>query len=158
MAANSAGAALPYESLTSTSGRALIPCSLRVLLVDDSEFQRLVACALLARWGILPDIASDGVEAVRLAGESDFDIVLMDVEMPVMDGLAATACIRQLERERGLGAGVPVVAYTAGGLAANEARWRECGMDAVLQKPSDAFAMGECLHRWCGDKFPAAQH
>ena len=74
------------------------PLSLRVLLVDDCPMQQLLACALLSRWGVMPQIACDGFEAVLLVGEQDFDIVLMDVEMPVMDGLKATARIRQNER------------------------------------------------------------
>ena len=131
---------------------------LRVLLVDDCPLQQLLACALLSRWEILPEIASDGVEAVLRAGEQDFDIILMDVEMPVMDGLTATAHIRRDERARHSHKRVPVVAYTSASLASDEARWQQSGMNAVLHKPSDVLEMGECLERWCADKLFATQH
>jgi len=131
---------------------------LRVLLVDDCPVQQLLTCALLARWNILPQIACDGLEAVLLAGEQDFDIILMDVEMPVMDGLTATTRIRQSERRARRERPVPVVAYTTGNLAADEGRWRTCGMNGVLNKPCDALEMSECLERWCPSAFAASRH
>lgn len=131
---------------------------LRVLLVDDCPVQQLLTCALLARWKIVPQIACDGLEAVLLAGEQDFDIILMDVEMPVMDGLTATARIRRGERRARRERLVPVVAYTTGNLAADERRWRMCGMNGVLNKPCDALGMSECLERWCPSEFAASKH
>ena len=131
---------------------------LRVMLVDDCPVQQLLTCALLARWNILPQIACDGLEAVLLSGEQDFDIILMDVEMPVMDGMTATARIRQGERRARRERPVPVVAYTTGNLAADEARWRTCGMNGVLNKPCDALEMSECLERWCPSGFAASKH
>jgi CheY-like chemotaxis protein len=132
--------------------------SLRVLLVDDCPFQQLLACALLSRWMIVPQIACDGLEAVLLAGEQDFDIVLMDVEMPVMDGLLATARIRKTERRDHRTHAVPVVAYTAVDLASHERSWQRCGMNAVLHKPAEAPEMSACLERWCGSKFSSSGH
>ena len=131
---------------------------LRVLLVDDCPVQQLLTCALLARWKIMPQIACDGLEAVLLGGEQDFDIILLDEEMPVMDGLTATARIRQGERRARRERPVPVVAYTTGNLAADEGRWRTCGMNGVLNKPCDALEMGECLERWCPSGFAASKH
>ena len=130
---------------------------LRLLLVDDCPVQQLLACALLARWKIMPQIACDGLEAVLLSGEQDFDIILMDVEMSVMDGLTATARIRQSERRARRERPVPVVAYTTGNLAADEGRWRTCGMNGVLNKPCDALEMSECLERWCPSGFAASK-
>ena len=132
--------------------------SLRVLLVDDCPFQQLLACALLSRWMIVPQIACDGLEAVLLVGEQDFDIVLMDVEMPVMDGLLATARIRTNERRDRRARAVPVVAYTAGDLASDERKWQRCGMNAALRKPAEAPEMRACLERWCGSKFSSSEH
>jgi CheY-like chemotaxis protein len=129
---------------------------LRVLLVEDNPFQQLLACALLSHWKVMPQIASDGLEAVLLAGEQEFDIVLMDVEMPVLGGLKATAQIRQNERRARCALAVPVVAYTAGDLALDEASWRSCGMNAVLNKPAGVLEMGECLERWCPSRFAAS--
>ena len=133
---------------------------LRVLLVDDCpvQLQQLLTCALLARWKIMPQIACDGLEAVLLAGEQDFDIILMDVEMPVMDGLTATGRIRQSERRARRERPVPVVAYTTGNLAVDEGRWRKSGMNGVLNKPCDALGLSECLERWCPSEFAALRH
>lgn len=147
----------PAPSLQDTGGLACPP-PLRVLLVDDCPLQQLLACALLSRWKIVPQIASDGLEAVLLVGEQDFDIVLMDVEMPVVDGLLATARIRSNERRARQGRAVPVVAYTAQALASDERTWRRSGMNAVLHKPAEAPEMGACLERWCGSKFSSSGH
>lgn len=130
---------------------------LRVLLVDDCPIQQLLACALLARWKVIPQIACDGLEAVLLAGEQDFDIILMDVEMPMMDGLTATALIRLHERRARRGQRVPIVACTTGTLAQDEDRWRLCGMNGVLDKPCDVQGMTECLERWCPSGFAASK-
>jgi two-component system, sensor histidine kinase and response regulator len=130
--------------------------SLRVLLVDDCPFQRLLSCTLLARWGIQPEIACDGLEAVLLVGEQVFDMVLMDLRMPVMDGLTATARLRVVEREQRRPRSVPVIAYTAESIAGNA--WALSGITAALAKPCDAFQLGECLQRWCGIELGVMQH
>ena len=130
---------------------------LSVLLVDDCPIQQLVACALLGRWKVIPRIACDGLEAVLLAGERDFDIILMDVEMPMRDGLTATALIRLHERRARRGQRVPIVACTTGTLAQDEDRWRLCGMNGVLDKPCDVQGMTECLERWCPSGFAASK-
>jgi CheY-like chemotaxis protein len=145
------------HSLRQTS-KILNTARLVVLLVDDCPFQQLLGCALLSHWGIMPQLASNGCEAVALAAEQDFDIILMDVDMPVMDGLRATAEIRRMELQRDSFKRVPVVAYTAGHLAANPTRWHDCGMDAVLMKPCDADVIGACLEQWCLNKFRSIQH
>ncbi|MEO8525977.1 MAG: response regulator [Caldimonas sp.] len=128
------------------------PSELRVLLVDDCPVQLLLGCVLLARWKIVPALAADGLEAVLLAREQEFDLLLMDVEMPVMDGLAATRRIRQHERECHGARRVPVVAYTGSASTLVPREWLDSGMDAVLDKPSSELIMGECLERWCPDK------
>ena len=96
----------------------------------------------------MPQLAFDGAEAVRLARSRALDLVLMDLQMPVMDGLAATACIRRFEREHSYPR-VPVVAYTSSAIAAKDAFLRESGMDAVLEKPCPETSLRECLLRWC---------
>jgi CheY-like chemotaxis protein len=102
---------------------------------------------LLHRWGIAPILATDGAQAVELACGCDFDLILMDLQMPVLDGLAATKRIRAHEHERCC-ARVPVLAYTSCVLA--DDLLRDCGVDGVLEKPCDARALHECLLRWCG--------
>jgi CheY-like chemotaxis protein len=124
----------------------------RVLVVDDCEVNRLLACAMLARWGIAPVVASDGEEAVCLVRQQPFDLVLMDVDMPGLDGMLATEQIRRFEREQAAVTQVPVVAYT-GCAFADESRLRESGMSDLLKKPCSASAMAECLLRHCAGKF-----
>lgn len=123
-----------------------------VLLVDDCAVQRLLGTTLLACWRITPVLASNGIEAVALAGEQHFDIILMDLDMPVLDGFRATQTIRRQERTVARRRRVPVVAYTANPSAMSEACWPRSGLDAVLAKPSVAAEMEECLRRWCPDR------
>jgi CheY-like chemotaxis protein len=125
--------------------------NLRVLLVDDHRHNRKAGGALLSGLGIDPVVACDGAEALRLVKERDFDIVLMDINMPIMDGLAATEEIRRFERANPSRSNVPVIAYSSAELST--AILRFVGLNGVLRKPADALAMSECLQRWCGAKF-----
>jgi CheY-like chemotaxis protein len=120
--------------------------ALRVLVVDDDPSNLGFASALLRSLGISPTLAEDGVAAVALAGTRAFDLILMDLQMPGLDGLAATKRIRAAERERSA-ARVPVLAYTGCALDGN--LLRDCGLNGVLEKPCSAQALQECLARWC---------
>ncbi len=122
----------------------------KILLVDDCEINRMLACAQLLRWGIEPTLACDGAQAVELATSRTFDLVLMDVSMPVMDGLEATAQIRRHEQEHPERPRVPVVAYTSGPTADNPGVRARHGIDGVLRKPCSTSKVGECLQQWCG--------
>jgi CheY-like chemotaxis protein len=119
---------------------------LGVLVVDDNPSNLAFAGDLLRILGITPTLAEDGAEAVALAGTRTFDLILMDLQMPVQDGLAATKCIRAAEHERSA-ARVPVLAYTSYALDRN--LLRDCGLDGVLAKPCSAQALEGCLLRWC---------
>jgi len=125
---------------------------MRVLLVDDCELNQIIACAMLARWGIAPVVAGDGEAAVRLVRQQGFDLVLMDVDMPVLNGLLATEQIRRFEREQGRPGQLPVVAYT-GSAHADEALLRLSGMTELLKKPCTTQSMADCLHRHGAGKF-----
>jgi CheY-like chemotaxis protein len=118
----------------------------RILIADDTPSHLGEACELLACYGLTPTMATDGAEAVALACACDFDLILMDLQMPVLDGLGATKQIRRFEGEHDR-LGVPVVAYTA--RAVDEEVMRKCGIDGVLEKPCSARARHECLLRWC---------
>lgn len=120
-------------------------CRPRILVVDDNPSNQSDVCELLACWGITPMLAADGAEAVALACGHDFDLILMDLQMPVLDGLAATTQIRRHEREHS-GTRAPVVAYTSSSVSGSVLR--DCGVDAVLEKPCDAKALQDCLLRW----------
>lgn len=134
-------AAKPVES-TATDG------GLRVLVVDDNPVNRMLASEMLALWGITPLLAADGTEAVALACELPLALILMDLQMPVLDGLGATRQIRRFELE-GAHPRVPIVAYSSA--AFGTARWRleDFGLDGVLAKPCEAHELHECLLRWC---------
>jgi len=116
----------------------------RVLVVDDGEVNREVAVEALSRFEIKADVAVDGQDALNVLATKDYDLVLMDGSMPVMDGYEATRAIRKREADEGLKR-LPVVALTAHvvGTAANA--WSECGMDGVLHKPFTLVALGEIL-------------
>lgn len=127
--------------------------ALLVLLVDDEPRAREDGCALLSVWGITPVVACSGMEALRLVREHDFDIVLMDVAMPSMDGLQATEQIRHFQQENPARPTAAVVAYSSNDLALSESATRRMGLSDVLMKPSNITTMGTCLQRWGGARF-----
>ncbi len=106
---------------------------LRVLLAEDNPVNQRVAAGMLERLGHQPVTAANGREALALLEREAFDLVLMDVQMPELDGLEATAAIR--ERERGSGRHVPIVALTAHAMKGDAERCLAAGMDGYLAKP-----------------------
>jgi CheY-like chemotaxis protein len=119
-----------------------------ILVVDDDPFNLMVAAQRLSFMGIKPMVGADGAEAVALACELHLDLILMDLQMPVLDGFAATAQIRRFELEHSRRR-VPVVAYTSSLVCGDLSRLRDSGFDAILEKPAGARAMRECVMRWC---------
>lgn len=120
--------------------------ALRLLVVDDNPVNRELVCALLAAFDVEIDTANDGVEAVEAAARATYDLILMDVQMPNMDGLTATRRIRSAEQLTGLR--VPVIALTANVLPEQVARCREAGMDDHLGKPINPERLLNILGRW----------
>ena len=114
----------------------------RVLLVDDSPINQKVALRMLERLGYRADLASDGAEAVAVVQKIAYDIVLMDVQMPVLDGLAAT---RQIRRSALPGPQPWIVAMTAEALSGDEARCRAAGMDEYVSKPVQLAALAAAI-------------
>jgi CheY-like chemotaxis protein len=121
----------------------------RILVVDDCPVSQLVVAAMLWRWEITPLVAADGAEAVALACGQDFDLILMDLQMPVLDGLTATRQLRRFELEHACPR-APVVAYTSSPFGVDEQLLRACGIDASLEKPCNTRSLEACLTRWCG--------
>lgn len=121
----------------------------RVLVVDDHLEQRLMLEALLYRWSIAPVQAADGAEAVALACGQHFDLILMDLQMPVLDGLDATAQIRGFEHRNGHPR-APIIAYSSSTLGDQWQLLRACGFDESLDKPCSSRSLEDCLRRWCG--------
>lgn len=121
----------------------------RVLVVEDNPVNRLLAARQLVRLGYECDTAADGIEALALLEVRRPDAILMDWQMPRMDGLSATARIRERERADGL-ARVPIVAVTASAMPGDEQRCLDAGMDGFLTKPLGLVELGAVLSRWCG--------
>lgn len=105
---------------------------LRVLVVDDNATNLIVVKAVLAKHGITPDTAGDGVEAVEALRRSEYDVVLMDVHMPEMDGLEATRVIRLLD---GPASKTPIIALTANAISDEIDNCQSAGMNAHIGKP-----------------------
>jgi signal transduction histidine kinase/ActR/RegA family two-component response regulator/HPt (histidine-containing phosphotransfer) domain-containing protein len=123
--------------------------SLSVLLADDVEFNRILATALLERAGHRVVSVGNGSDAADLFAHQHFDAVLMDVQMPVMDGLQAAQAMRRMESKSGCH--TPIVALTAYASAEDRNRCRQAGMDDYLSKPFKAADMQAVLARCCGE-------
>ncbi|AFL72701.1 response regulator [Thiocystis violascens] len=117
----------------------------RILLVEDNPINQKLARKLLERWGHEVTLAENGKIAVDLFEPSAFDLVLMDMQMPVMDGIEATRRIR--DKERG-SARTPIVAMTANVMASDRARCLEAGMDEHLPKPLRPKHLEEMISRF----------
>ncbi|MBF8727951.1 response regulator [Pseudomonas putida] len=116
----------------------------RILLVEDNPVNQLVAKGMLAKLGCQVELATQGVEALARLEEQAFDLVLMDCNMPVMDGYEATRRIRQ----RGRWPGLPVVALTANAMPEERERCRAAGMDDYLAKPFRREDLLAVVDRW----------
>ncbi len=127
-------------------GDAMMAASLpaRVLLVEDSSVNQKVALRMLERLGYRADVACDGAEAVAMLRRIAYDVVLMDVQMPVLDGLEAT---RQIRRGVLAGAQPWIIAMTAEALSGDEGRCRAAGMNDYVPKPVQRAAMAAAMRR-----------
>ncbi len=123
----------------------------RILLVEDNEVNRSVAIGILRKVGITPDVAEQGEEAIQQLARQPYDLVFMDVQMPVLDGLEATQRIRRGEGGV-LDPSVPIVAMTAHVMEGDRERCIEAGMDDYLSKPIDAQALLRIVDRHLGER------
>ena len=126
---------------------------LRILLVDDDELNQKTIAGMLERLGYRCDLATNGGAAVRALARREYDVVLMDYQMPVMDGFEATRRIR--EREKETRRRTPIIATTADTLAGNRDTLRAIGMDEYIPKPIDIRKLAEVLARLTGEEVPA---
>ncbi len=119
--------------------------TLRVLAAEDNEVNRLVLQTLLAQAGVEPTLVENGRLALEAWRREPWDLILMDIQMPEMDGLAATAAIREEERTAGR-TRTPIVALTADALAHQTASYAARGMDGFVAKPIEAIRLFEALN------------
>ncbi|HEY4162273.1 MAG TPA: response regulator, partial [Dongiaceae bacterium] len=108
---------------------------LRVLVVEDNQVNQLLVTTILAKAGMRSEVAANGLEAVQAAHNRNFDIILMDMQMPEMDGLEATRRIRQLGPS---GRAVPIIAMTANAMQEDRRRCLEASMNDFVSKPIDS--------------------
>ncbi len=123
----------------------------RILLAEDNELNQQVARELLRLVGVAAVVAENGAIAVDMAAQESFDLILMDMQMPVMDGLAATRCLRERERDSER---IPILAMTANAMAGDRERCLAAGMDDHIAKPIDPEKLYVALLRW----LPAFAH
>ncbi|MCF8128660.1 MAG: response regulator [Deltaproteobacteria bacterium] len=118
--------------------------NLRILMAeDDAASQRMTSLLLEKHMGHQVDIAENGAQAVEMANRNPYDIILMDVNMPLMDGLEATRKIR------GIGCGIPILALTASAMKGDRERFLEAGMDGYLSKPINVNVLEDVFEGYC---------
>ncbi|MDP8265746.1 MAG: ATP-binding protein [Candidatus Aceula meridiana] len=132
---------LPLIKETSAKGLRI----LNILLAEDNKLNQKIATKLLEKRGWLVEVVENGQEALDRAGEKNFDIILIDVQMPVLDGLEATRIFRKQESETGKH--IPIVAMTAKAMVEDKTKCLEAGMDAYLSKPIDAITVYETIEQ-----------
>ena len=117
-----------------------------ILLVEDNEVNQRVALMQLYQLGYLVDAVDDGQQALDALAKNDYALILMDCQMPVLDGYAATKQIRA--QEQGTGRHIPIVAVTANAMASDRERCLEAGMDDYLSKPVNSKQLKHVLEHW----------
>ncbi len=139
----------------SRGSRAFLRCTstLRILLVEDNPANQKLATFILKDRGHTVDIAGDGQQGLSMAQQNQYDVILMDVQMPVMDGLEATKAIRAWEDGRSR---VPIIAVTAHAMKEDRERCLAAGMDGYVSKPIDAREMFALLERLAAGAAPPA--
>jgi signal transduction histidine kinase/CheY-like chemotaxis protein len=137
----SPSAAAPAEETAAAAAHA----AWRILVVEDNPVNQMVATRALVTLGYLADVVPGGEAALEALEQCRFDLILMDCQMPGMDGYAATAEIRRRERGRSR---IPIVAMTANPIEGDRQRCMDAGMDDYLSKPVRLAALGKMLECW----------
>jgi PAS domain S-box-containing protein len=122
--------------------------SARVLVVEDNPVNLRVVSHMLQKLGCRVDVAGNGLEAVQMTAQLPYDLVLMDVQMPEMDGFSATRVIREREALRGTTMRIPIIALTADAMAGDRERCLDAGMNDYVTKPIEPASLHRALTRW----------
>ena len=130
--------------------------ALRILLAEDNVVNQKVAARVLERRGHSVTVASNGAEAVNLYGRDKFDVILMDIQMPEMNGYEATAAIR--DHERTTGAHIPIIALTAHAMAGDRDRCLAAGMDDYVSKPIHLEELLQKVEQFSPSSAPSPAH
>jgi CheY-like chemotaxis protein len=130
-----------------SSAQDLSTARFRVLVAEDNRINQLVIKTILHQAGITPTVVSNGLLAIEAWNASDWDVILMDIQMPEMDGLGATRAIRDAERANGRRR-TPIIALTANAMTHQVAEYHAVGMDAHVAKPIEAERLYEALDAW----------
>jgi two-component system sensor histidine kinase/response regulator len=142
---------------TSPEPRAVMLGSIRLLLAEDNPVNQEVAISMLEMLGCRCDLAANGVEVLAALERADYDVILMDCQMPEMDGFEATAEIRRREQSAP-GQHVPIIAVTANAMEGDREQCLQAGMDDYLSKPFSRVQLLEVLSRWFGQAAADAAH
>lgn len=118
-----------------------------ILLVEDNEFNRILLMDILEHYGFTVLLAVDGEEGIRMAREHQPDLILMDIQLPVIDGLSAGRLLKQ-DRET---AGIKIIAVTSFAMKGDRERCREAGFDDYVAKPFDTRTLPEIIRRVLDD-------
>jgi two-component system, sensor histidine kinase and response regulator len=141
------GEAMPAPSASTAAYPAASLRGCRILLVEDNPVNQRVAQRLLEKMAAVVTLANNGAEALERFAEGPFDAVLMDCQMPVMDGFTAATRIREIEERSGSGKRVPLIALTANVMNEDRELCLAAGMDAHLGKPIVPSQLADCLER-----------
>ena len=138
------------KSSEKTVAQTALAIDARILLVEDNPINQMVASKMLEKFGLKPELANNGVEALDKLQQQDFDLVLMDCQMPEMDGFEATKEVRRQNLTTADGSPLPIVAMTANVMSGDRERCLDVGMDDYIGKPVKRDKLEEVLRKWLG--------
>jgi len=118
----------------------------RILLVEDNEINQIVTREPLVQANLTVDVANNGIEALEAINKNEYDLIIMDIQMPEMDGLTATKLIREKEELNWL----PIIALTAHAMYDDREKSKDAGMNAHMTKPINILELFLCLAEWLG--------
>jgi CheY-like chemotaxis protein len=147
----------PMFSPSPLSAPLHLPSDFRILVAEDNTISTKVIRGMLGKLNLQPDTACNGEEALRAMKAQQYDLVLMDCEMPILDGFSATAQLRAWEAAEQR-ARTPVVALTAHILNEHKGRARQAGMDGHMSKPVEMSQLRELIAHWVAERETRRQH